>query len=163
MARHLHQLDLVIKSALQDLVTTRSSWHKSEVIAKVINSRNLGPIMRSLHRRHGTLELDILVLQGVTMRVDTILHARDRFGLRKFECYLAEGDPQRLWFPLRYATQERLLVLMQSSRRQARSLRIKIEAYQLFYDALELKPAGTTLDDIYDDVAPSVQALRAVG
>lgn len=165
MTRERIYIDNLIEPAVTAVMrrTPRGSYfRKSEVLAQVIRHQEFGDVLKSLRDGWKGWGIDTVVLRYIDARIGAVLQQRDSFGIRRFECW-AVNEPERRWMPFTALTANTLRVVMQQTRTQARKLTLKGEGYELFLAELERLGPNATVADVYDRVAPLVQAHRAAG
>lgn len=92
-------------------------------------------------------------------RISELLRVRDSFGIRVYENY-ADGSGERRWMLVRAMGLKHLRSVVQETRVQERDLHIKGEGYEFFVRELEKLGPKARVDDVYDAVAPRIQAYR---
>ncbi len=131
-----------------------------EVIAEILNHRNLRRVLADIRNRYGEVwKFDEIIRRHIQADVGRVLQERDSNGIRKYECYGA-GERERRWMPLRVMTADSLRAVMRETRTQERHLHVKGEGYQFFLDELEKLGPGATVDQVYDDTLPPILQFR---
>lgn len=156
----MSSLSALINAEIDRLVRNRTNFTKPELVRALERSTRLADEFRRLKKRGSDLDLDKLMERGLVDRVNRCLRKVDHFGFRVYESCKPEGSAAWLWFKMSTVTENQLMLIIQSTRVRERGLRLKRERYQIFADRLAQLAEGTTLADIYDDVAPVAARYR---
>ena len=147
-------LSTLITSEIDRLVQNRTNFTKPELVRSLERSPRLVDEFRRLKKRGSDLDLDKLLERGLVEQVNRCLRRTDHYGFRLYESCKPDGSATWLWFKMSSVTEAQLLLIIQSTRVRERSLRLKRERYQIFADRLAQLKEGTTLGEIYEDIAP---------
>ena len=147
-------LTTLITGEIDRLVRNRTNFTKPELVRALERSPKLVEEFRRLKKRGTDLDLDKLMERGLVELVNRCLRKTDHYKFRLYESCKPEGSAAWIWFKMASVTENQLLLIIQSTRVRERGLRLKRERYQIFADRLGQLAEGTTLGDIYEDVAP---------
>lgn len=138
----------------------RAHFYPSEVIAAVLDHRNLRRVLADIRQRYGEVwKFDEIIRRYIQASVGRTLQERDSNGIRKYECYGA-GERERRWMPLRVMTADTLRAVMRETRTQERHLHVKGEGYEIILEELEKLGPAATVEQVYDQVVPRILQFR---
>jgi hypothetical protein len=151
MARERLPVDKLIEPAIDRVAATQGYFHPSDVVRAVLQHGKLADALKDLRQQWG--RFDEIVIRYIKTSVSSKLHTlKDTHGVRVYECYPA-GEAERRWLRFRALTLNDLRAVIAANRKLERTIHVKGENYQAFYDELKLlteqKP-NAEVNDIYD-------------
>lgn len=163
MKRQQTLVDDLIARAIERLAE-HGSFYKSDVVSEVSKTQTFCGIQRVLKDadlKAPRAGIGIVYLRGFDDMVTRALQARDENGIRLYECE-ASGTDQRRWMRLRAMGLEELKQVIRPTRELQRTIRVKVDAYSIYLQAMEaIGRTDVTVDDVYERCLPEIRKLRA--
>lgn len=150
-------VDKLIEPAVKEIAARPGYFTKREVVAAVLQRRDLGQVLREIRSKFVGYGIDELVVRYIEGEVGKVLQQRDAYGIRLYECYAAEPGVYR-WRAFKRMTLSELDEVIESTRTQVQKLNAKLAQYEIFREALAKRPGGTRIESVYEAVVRRLSA-----